>query len=102
MPLYEYECQKCKKRFEKIQSFSDPILKKCIYCGGSVKKLISSAAIQFKGSGWYVTDYSRKGKSAEAKEEAAEKKKESEKRSESSDTKSAPNKEKATAKPKEK
>jgi putative FmdB family regulatory protein len=61
MPLYEYQCTKCKHRFEKIQKFSDPDVKKCPECGGKVEKLLSAPAVQFKGSGWYVTDYAKKG-----------------------------------------
>jgi putative FmdB family regulatory protein len=61
VPLYEYQCQKCKHRFEKIQKFSDRAVKKCPECGGPVEKLLSASAVQFKGSGWYVTDYARKG-----------------------------------------
>ena len=61
MPLYEYQCQACNHRFERIQKFSDPPVETCPACGGSVRKLISSPAIQFKGSGWYITDYARKG-----------------------------------------
>ncbi len=61
MPLYEYQCKKCKHRFEKIQKFSDPLLKKCPECGGPLEQLLSPPAVQFKGSGWYVTDYARKG-----------------------------------------
>ena len=61
MPIYEYECTKCGHRFELIQKFSDPPKTKCPQCRGALKKLISSAAIQFKGSGWYVTDYGRGG-----------------------------------------
>ena len=60
MPLYEYECKKCKRRFERIQKFSDDPIKKCPQCGGPVEKVISAPAVQFKGSGWYVTDYARK------------------------------------------
>jgi putative FmdB family regulatory protein len=60
MPLYEYECKKCHHRFEKIQKFSDPHTKKCPKCGGPVEQLISAPAVQFKGSGWYVTDYPKK------------------------------------------
>ena len=60
MPLYEYQCDACGTRFEKIQKFSDPPLDTCPSCGGSVKKLLSSPAIQFKGSGWYITDYAKK------------------------------------------
>ena len=64
MPLYEYQCRKCRHRFEKIQKFSDPLVKKCPQCGGRVEQLISAPAVQFKGSGWYVTDYARKSASA--------------------------------------
>jgi putative FmdB family regulatory protein len=60
MPLYEYECAKCGHRFEKIQKFSDPMVKKCPKCGGKVAQMISAPAVQFKGSGWYVTDYAKK------------------------------------------
>ena len=60
MPLYEYQCKKCGHRFEKIQKFSDRPVKKCPECGGPVEKTISAPAVQFKGSGWYVTDYARK------------------------------------------
>jgi len=60
MPLYEYQCTKCKHRFERIQKFSDPEVKKCPECGGKVEKLLSAPAVQFKGSGWYVTDYANK------------------------------------------
>ncbi len=74
MPLYEYECPK-DGAFEQMQKFSDPPLAACPKCGGPVEKLLSAPAIQFKGSGWYVTDYARKGstdggggKKSEAKE----------------------------------
>jgi putative FmdB family regulatory protein len=60
MPLYEYQCQKCGKRFERIQKYSDPPPSACPSCGGAVDKLFSSPAFQFKGAGWYVTDYARK------------------------------------------
>lgn len=62
MPLYEYQCEVCGHRFEVIQKFSDapPV---CARCGGPVEKLVSSPAIQFKGSGFYLTDYGRGGKS---------------------------------------
>ena len=56
MPLYEYECESCSNRFERIQKFSDPLVETCPSCGGRVRKLLSSPAIQFKGSGWYITD----------------------------------------------
>jgi putative FmdB family regulatory protein len=61
MPLYEYQCDACAQRFEVIQKFSDPPVAVCRACGsGPVRKLLSSPAIQFKGSGWYITDYARK------------------------------------------
>jgi putative FmdB family regulatory protein len=60
MPLYEYECKKCGHRFEKIQKFSDRMVKKCPDCGGQVEQMISAPAVQFKGTGWYVTDYAKK------------------------------------------
>ena len=63
MPLYEYECKKCGHRFEKIQKFSDKMVKKCPECGGAVEQMISAPAVQFKGSGWYVTDYAKKSSS---------------------------------------
>jgi putative FmdB family regulatory protein len=63
MPLYEYECDACAHRFEVIQKFSDTPIEVCPRCGGAVRKLLSSPAIQFKGSGWYITDYARAGKS---------------------------------------
>ena len=63
MPLYEYECEACGERFEVIRKFSDPPLEACRRCGkGPIEKLVSSPAIQFKGAGWYVTDYAGKGK----------------------------------------
>src|SRR5262245_46365965 len=68
MPIYEYECQKCGKTIEVIQRMSDKPLKKHAGCGGSLNKLISAAAFQFKGTGWYVTDYARKGSNTESKE----------------------------------
>lgn len=67
MPLYEYRCKKCQHTFEKIRQFSDPPVKKCPKCGGSVEQLLSAPAVQFKGSGWYVTDYARKGNSEKSK-----------------------------------
>jgi putative FmdB family regulatory protein len=60
VPLYEYECEKCHRRTEKIENVNGPHLKKCPHCGGKVERLVSSSAIQFKGSGWYVTDYAGK------------------------------------------
>ena len=97
MPIYEYQCKKCHHRFERIQKFSDPHVKKCPECGGAVGQVISAPAVRFKGSGWYVTDYAKKSTSGatsvsgesvsktEAKTESATKKEERPK----SDTKKA-------------
>ena len=82
MPIYEYECTKCGKTIEVIQKFSDKPLKKHAGCGGSLTKLISAAGFQFKGTGWYVTDYARKGKS-----EGAESSKKDSKETSSNDNK---------------
>ena len=71
MPLYEYRCDNCGRTFELIQKFSDPPAEHCPTCGGGpVHKLLSSPAIQFKGSGWYVTDYAKKGSGSAAKSES--------------------------------
>ena len=64
MPLFEYQCQKCGVKFEKIQKFSAPTSAKCETCGGKIERLLSSPAIQFKGTGWYITDYPRKSGAA--------------------------------------
>jgi len=87
MPIYEYQCKKCHHRFERIQKFSDPQVKKCPQCSGPVEQVLSAPAVQFKGSGWYVTDYAKKsgsstssssnGDSAGKKEEKKEGKPES-------------------------
>jgi putative FmdB family regulatory protein len=61
MPLYEYLCKKCGHRFEEIKKFSDKQPKKCPKCGGVIEQVISAPTVQFKGSGWYVTDYAKKG-----------------------------------------
>ena len=71
MPLYEYQCQACEGRVEVIQRFSDAPLATCADCGGDLRKLISSPAIQFKGSGFYITDYARNGGSTGTKTDAA-------------------------------
>lgn len=68
MPIYEYKCQDCLKKFEKIQKVSDPQCKKCPSCGGKLKKLVSKSAIQFKGNGFYITDYPKKDGPAEGKD----------------------------------
>jgi putative FmdB family regulatory protein len=76
MPIYEYSCKKCGKTIEVIQKFSDAALKKHQGCGGALTKLVSASGFQFKGTGWYVTDYARKGKGgdSEAPKDTAEKK----------------------------
>jgi putative FmdB family regulatory protein len=72
MPLYEYQCDACGRRFEVIQKFSDAPPETCTKCGkGPVHRRLSSPAIQFKGSGWYITDYAQKGKSEGGTESAA-------------------------------
>ena len=108
MPLYEYQCNKCGHRFEKIRKFSDPELKKCPECGGKLEQLVSAPAVQFKGSGWYVTDYANRpsagtssSKSDSEHKSQSERKSESESKSDAksdSDRKSAPGKESASKK----
>ena len=71
MPLYEYQCDACGRRFELIRKFSDPPVTDCPTCGGAVRKLLSSPAIQFKGTGWYITDYARKPSAGQAASEQA-------------------------------
>jgi putative FmdB family regulatory protein len=66
VPLYEYKCLKCGRRTEKIETVAGPHLKKCPHCGGKVEALISRSSIQFKGSGWYVTDYAGKSTTSDA------------------------------------
>jgi putative FmdB family regulatory protein len=73
VPLYEYKCLKCGRRSEKIEPVNGPHLKKCPHCGGKVESLISAPAIQFKGSGWYVTDYAGKSTSGGSQEKAKDK-----------------------------
>jgi putative FmdB family regulatory protein len=72
VPLYEYQCKKCKHKFEKIQKFSDRPIRKCPDCGAPVEKVQHAPNVQFKGSGWYVTDYG--GKSDKSKSDAASEK----------------------------
>jgi putative FmdB family regulatory protein len=73
MPLYDYQCRACSHRFERIQKFSDPLVTTCPQCGKeTVERLLSAPAVQFKGSGWYVTDYARKSSApTPAKSEAS-------------------------------
>src|SRR5712692_9933296 len=71
VPLYEYKCLKCGKKTEKIENVAGPYLKKCPHCGGKMERLQSAPAIQFKGSGWYVTDYAGKSSGKEDTKEGA-------------------------------
>jgi len=95
MPLYEYQCEKC-GRFERIVKFSDPPLAACPTCGGPVAKLFSSPAIQFKGSGFYITDYPKKS-SAEASGNKSSSSEKSDKSSGSSDKSSGEKSEKSSS-----
>ncbi len=95
MPIYEYECQKCKSHTEAFQKLTDKTLTKCKKCGGRLDKVISAPAIQFKGSGWYVTDYANKATNGGKSE--SESKSEKKKSKESSPAKSTTDK--ATSKP---
>src|SRR5947208_5840652 len=102
MPLYEYQCQKCGHRFERIQLFSDKMVKKCPECGGQVEQMISAPAVQFKGSGWYVTDYAKKGSSSASSGDSGSKeskdKKDDKPKSESSSKESSSTKETSSKK----
>ena len=71
MPNYEYLCKNCGHRFEQIRKFSDKQLRKCPECGGVIEQVISAPAVQFKGSGWYVTDYPKKGAGSASSSEAS-------------------------------
>ena len=101
MPLYEYRCTKCRHQFEKIESVSASTRKKCPKCGAVAERMLASPAIQFKGSGWYVTDYAGKSAGSDgSKDEKSEKAGKSEKPAESPKTESA--KETSAKKKKEK
>jgi putative FmdB family regulatory protein len=113
MPLHEYECKKCGHRFERIQKFSDPPVKKCPECGGKVEQLLSAPAVRFKGSGWYVTDYAKRsgpssgsdsGDKSESAKDSAEMKdsKDSKQDKDSKGTKDKKSKTEAAAKKSEK
>src|SRR5580704_1667801 len=91
MPIYEYRCSKCGKTFEKIQKFSDAPVVVHEECGGPVERLISTSALQFKGSGWYVNDYA-KGSSKSSGESKSESKGESKSESKSGDSGSSESK----------
>jgi len=87
MPIYEYECLKCKAHIEVFQRISDKAPTKCRKCGGKLEKKISAPAIQFKGSGWYVTDYASKTTKSERAESESSGEKKADKKKESSPTK---------------
>ena len=89
MPLYEYQCEKCGSVFEKMQKFSDDPLKVHEDCGGPVHRLLTAPALQFKGTGWYITDYARGGKSANNGKSSGETKSETKTESKSSDSSSS-------------
>jgi putative FmdB family regulatory protein len=72
MPIYEYRCTQCGRRTEAFQKVSEPALVKCRFCGGALKKLLSPPAIQFKGNGWYVTDYARKSPAPKVEKKESE------------------------------
>ena len=106
MPLYEYQCTKCNRRTEKIESVAGPHLKKCPHCGGKVEQTLTAPAIQFKGSGWYVTDYAgKKGAGSESapttKSESGESKDSAAKASEAKESSAKESKEKKPAKKKD-
>ncbi len=87
MPLYEYRCEDCKEIIEIIQKFSDAPLSKCEECGGALERLLSPSAIQFKGSGWYVTDYGKNSHKDSPPKQSSEKSEEK-KTTSTSDSKS--------------
>jgi putative FmdB family regulatory protein len=106
VPLYEYQCTKCERRTEKIESVSGPHLKKCPHCGGKVEQTLTAPAIQFKGSGWYVTDYAGKKSAGSdsapaAKADSNESKDSAAKASEAKESAAKESKEKKPAKKKD-
>jgi putative FmdB family regulatory protein len=90
MPLYDYRCEKCGETFEVRQKFSDTPLTVHEGCGGEVKRLLSAPALQFKGTGWYVTDYARNGKSPSTNGKSEGSKSETKSESKPAETKSTP------------
>jgi putative FmdB family regulatory protein len=94
LPLYEYRCLKCKRHTEKIENLNGPHLKKCPHCGGKMESVITAPAIQFKGTGWYVTDYGRKTTGGDAskseKSEGSDKSEKSDKSDKSAKPESKP------------
>ena len=100
MPLYEYKCLKCSQRTEKIENVDGPHLRKCPHCGGKVEPIISAPAIQFKGAGWYVTDYANKTSGRDADKPPAGATETSSKGADAKETGSKESKEKKSAKKK--
>lgn len=106
MPLYEYQCVKCGRKTEKIEGVDGPHLRKCPHCGGKVERLVTAPAIQFKGAGWYVTDYAKKSSGGDSEKtgagatEAAGKESSNEKGGDSKETVSRDSKDKKSAKKK--
>ena len=101
MPIYEYRCEKCGSHFEVIQKFSDKPLKFCSSCKGRLTKLISQTSFQLKGSGWYVTDYAKSGKTTSKSDESSKPAAESStKAAESSTNSETPSKKEPTKKAK--
>jgi putative FmdB family regulatory protein len=98
MPIYEYGCEKCKRKTEAIQQVGEKRLRICPHCGGKLKKLASAPAIQFKGSGWYVTDYAR----AKTEEKSSSGSEKTESHSEKAERVEKAADEKASAKPESK
>jgi putative FmdB family regulatory protein len=106
VPLYEYQCVKCKRRTEKIESVAGPHLKKCPHCGGKVERTLTAPAIQFKGAGWYVTDYAGKKSSGSdgapaGKSDSGESKESAAKASEAKESAAKESKDKKPAKKKD-
>jgi putative FmdB family regulatory protein len=101
MPLYEYQCKKCGHIFEKIVKFSDKPIKKCPECGGAVEQTISAPAVQFKGSGWYVTYYAKKSQSSSSSSDGGKDSKDSKDSKESKDSKDSKKDEKKSDSSKE-
>ena len=106
MPLYEYQCVKCKRRTEKIESVAGPHLRKCPHCGGKVEQTLTAPAIQFKGTGWYVTDYAGKKSAGSdsapaAKSDSSESKDSAAKASEAKESAAKESKDKKPAKKKD-
>jgi putative FmdB family regulatory protein len=101
MPIYEYRCADCGAHIEKMQKISDAPLTVCEACGGKLEKQVSRSGFQFKGSGWYVTDYANKGKSETKSEAKTETETKSDAKTEKSSTGESTGKTDAASKPAE-